>query len=178
MQNGTDTKCIKMLEREIGMAIRNIRLENDEILKKKSREIEVIDDKIQILIDDMIETMYKYNGVGLAAVQVGVLKRIVVIDIEDGEGVRVLINPKITKTKGEQEVDEGCLSFPNQYAKVVRPKEVTVEALNRSGKKIVIKAKDLLAQAICHELDHLEGITFVDQMIPGTLEVVTPENKG
>ena len=159
------------------MAIRNIRLENDEILKKKSREVDVIDDKIQILIDDMIETMYKYNGVGLAAVQVGVLKRVVVIDIEDGEGVRVLINPKITKTKGEQEVDEGCLSFPNQYAKVVRPKEVTVEALDRSGKKIVIKAKDLLAQAICHELDHLEGITFVDQMIPGTLERVEPEMK-
>ena len=159
------------------MAIRNIRLENDEILKKKSREVDVIDDKIQILIDDMIETMYKYNGVGLAAVQVGVLKRIVVIDIEDGEGVRVLINPKITKTKGEQEVDEGCLSFPNQYAKVVRPKEVTAEALDRSGKKIVIKAKELLAQAICHELDHLDGITFVDQMIPGTLERVEPEKK-
>ena len=158
------------------MAIRNIRLEKDEILKKKSREIEVIDDKIQTLIDDMIETMYKYNGVGLAAVQVGILKRVVVIDIEDGEGVRVLINPKITKTKGEQEVDEGCLSFPNQYAKVIRPKEVTVEALDRSGKKIVIKAKDLLAQAICHELDHLEGITFVDQMIPGTLEKIEPKN--
>lgn len=159
------------------MAIRNIRLEKDEILKKKSREIEVIDDKIQTLIDDMIETMYKYNGVGLAAVQVGILKRVVVIDVEDGEGARVLINPKITSTKGEQEVDEGCLSFPNQYAKVIRPKEVTVEALDRSGKKIVIKAKDLLAQAICHELDHLEGITFVDQMIPGTLERVEPEKK-
>ena len=159
------------------MAIRNIRLEKDEILKKKSREVEVIDEKIQTLIDDMIETMYKYNGVGLAAVQVGVLKRVVVIDIEDGEGVRVLINPKITATKGEQEVDEGCLSFPNHYAKVIRPKEVTVEALDRSGKKIVIKAKDLLAQAICHELDHLEGITFVDQMIPGTLERVEPEKK-
>ena len=159
------------------MAIRNIRLEKDEILKKKSREVEVIDDKIQTLIDDMIETMYKYNGVGLAAVQVGVLKRVVVIDIEDGEGVRVLINPKITKSKGEQEVDEGCLSFPNQFAKVIRPKEVTVEALDRSGKKIVIKAKDLLAQAIAHELDHLEGITFVDQMIPGTLEYVEPEKK-
>ena len=159
------------------MAIRNIRFEKDEILKKKSREIEVIDDKIQTLIDDMIETMYKYNGVGLAAVQVGVLKRLVVIDIEDGEGARVLINPKIISTKGEQEVDEGCLSFPNQYAKVIRPKEVTVEALDRSGKKIVIKAKDLLAQAIAHELDHLEGITFVDQMIPGTLERVEPEKK-
>jgi len=159
------------------MAIRNIGFEKDEILKKKSREVEVIDDKIQTLIDDMIETMYKYNGVGLAAVQVGILKRVVVIDIEDGEGARVLINPKIISTKGEQEVDEGCLSFPNQYAKVIRPKEVTVEALDRSGKKRVIKAKDLLAQAICHELDHLEGITFVDQMIPGTLEHVEPENK-
>ena len=158
------------------MAIRNIRLEKDEILKKKSREVEVIDDKIQTLIDDMIETMYKYNGVGLAAVQVGILKRVVVIDIDDGEGVKILINPKITKTKGEQEVDEGCLSFPNQYAKVIRPKEVTVEALDRSGKKIVIKAKDLLAQAIAHELDHLEGITFVDQMIPGTLEYVKPDS--
>jgi len=159
------------------MAIRNIRLENDEILKKKSREIEVIDDKIQILIDDMLDTMYKYNGVGLAAVQVGILKRVVVIDIEDGSGPIVLINPKITSTKGKQEVDEGCLSFPNQYAKVIRPKEVTVEALDRSGEKITIKAKDLLAQAICHELDHLEGITFVDQMIPGTLERVESEKK-
>ena len=159
------------------MAIRNIRFEKDEILKKKSREIEVIDEKVQTLIDDMIETMYKYNGVGLAAVQVGILKRVVVIDIEDGTGVKVLINPKITKTKGEQEVDEGCLSFPNQFAKLIRPKELTVEALDRSGKKIVIKAKDLLAQAIAHELDHLEGITFVDKMIPGTLEHAEPENK-
>ena len=159
------------------MAIRNIRLEKDEILKKKSREVENIDDRIQTLIDDMIETMYKYNGVGLSAVQVGVLKRVVVIDIDDGEGVRVLINPKITKTKGEQEVDEGCLSFPNQYAKVIRPKEVTAEALDRNGKKYTIKAKDLLAQAICHEVDHLDGITFVDIMIPGTLEHVEPEKK-
>ena len=159
------------------MAIRNIRLEKDEILKKKSREIEIIDDKIQTLIDDMIETMYKYNGVGLSAVQVGILKRVVVIDIDDGQGVRILINPKITSTKGEQEVDEGCLSFPNQYAKLIRPKEVTAEALDRSGKKIIVKAKDLLAQAICHELDHLDGITFVDLMIPGTLEHVEPEKK-
>ena len=159
------------------MAIRNIRFEKDEILKKKSREVDVIDEKIQTLIDDMIETMYKYNGVGLAAVQVGILKKIVVIDIDDGEGVKVLINPKIKSSKGEQEVDEGCLSFPNQYAKVIRPKEVTVEALDRSGKKIVIHAKDLLAQAICHELDHLEGITFVDQMIPGTLVYIEPEKK-
>ena len=159
------------------MAIRNLRYEKDEILKKKSREVDTIDEKTQILIDDMIETMYKYNGVGLSAVQVGILKRVVVIDIEDGTGVKVLINPKITKTKGEQEVEEGCLSFPNQYAKMIRPKEVTVEVLDRNGKKITIKAKDLLAQAIAHECDHLDGIVFIDKMIPGTLERVEPEKK-
>ena len=130
------------------MATRVIRVENDEILRKKSREVEKIDEKTQVLIDDMIETMRKYNGVGLSAVQIGVLKRIVVIDIDDGTGVKVLINPKITKSKGEHEVEEGCLSFPNQYAKLIRPKEVTAEALDRDGKKITIKAKDLLAQAI------------------------------
>ena len=154
------------------MAIRTMRLEKDEILRKKSREVDIIDDKIQTLIDDMIETMHKYNGVGLSAVQVGVLKRVVVIDIEDGEGVRVFINPKITSTKGEHEVEEGCLSFPNEYAKVVRPKELTVEALDREGKKFKLKAKDLLAQAVAHEIDHLDGIVFIDRMIPGTLEYV------
>ena len=159
------------------MAIRNLRYEKDEILRKKSREVDNIDEKIQILIDDMIETMYKYNGVGLSAVQVGILKRVVVIDIDDGTGVKILINPKITKTKGEQEVEEGCLCFPNQYAKMIRPKEVTVEALDRNGKKIIIKAKDLLAQAIAHECDHLDGIVFVDKMIPGTLEYVEQEKK-
>ena len=152
------------------MAIRNLRYEGDEILKKKSREVELIDDKLQILIDDMIETMHKYNGVGLAAVQVGILKRLVVIDLYDDNGPIVLINPVILKTKGEQEVDEGCLSFPNQYAKLVRPMEVVAEALDENGEKIKIKAKGLLAQAICHELDHLDGILFVDHMIPGTLQ--------
>ena len=159
------------------MAIRKLRYEGDEILKKKSREIEAIDEKIITLANDMIETMHKYNGVGLAAVQVGILKRVVVIDLYDDKGPIVLINPVILKTKGEHEVDEGCLSFPNQYAKLMRPKEVTVEALDRSGKKITIKAKDLLAQAIAHEVDHLDGVVFVDKMIPGTLEYVEPEKK-
>ena len=116
------------------MAIRNLRLEKDEILKKKSREVEVIDDKIQTLIDDMIETMYKYNGVGLSAVQVGILKRVVVIDIDDGTGVKVLINPKILKTKGSKECEEGCLSFPNEFGKVIRPTEVVVEFYDRNSK--------------------------------------------
>lgn len=157
------------------MAIRNIREEGDAILKKKSREVEKIDEKLQILIDDMVETMHKFNGVGLAAVQVGVLKRVLVIDLYDDKGPIAMINPTIIKTKGEQEVEEGCLSFPNQFAKIIRPLEVTVEYTDRTGKKVKLKAKELLAQAICHETDHLNGEVFIDKIIPGTLEYVTSE---
>ena len=160
------------------MAIRIIRQEGDEILKKKSREVEKIDEKVLELIQDMIETMHRLDGVGLAAVQVGVLKRVVVIDLyEEGVPPYIFINPEIVKEKGEQTVDEGCLSFPNKFAKIVRPKEVTLRALNEKGEKIEVKAKDLLAQAICHEVDHLNGIVFVDKIIPGTLEISTPEQK-
>ncbi len=160
------------------MAIRIIREEGDEILKKRSREVEKIDEKVLELIQDMIETMHKQDGVGLAAVQVGILKRIVVIDLyEEGKPPYIFINPEIVKEKGEQTVDEGCLSFPNKFAKIVRPKEVTLKALNEKGEKIEVKAKDLLAQAICHEVDHLNGIVFVDKIIPGTLETVTQEQK-
>lgn len=157
------------------MAIRNVRLEDDEILRKKTRKVENIDDKIRELVDDMIETMHSQDGVGLAAPQVGVLKRVVVIDLYDDKGPYVLINPEIIKEKGEQEVDEGCLSFPNKFAKVVRPAEVTVKALDKDGKEYKLKGKGLLAQAISHELDHLEGILFVDKMVPGTLEVIPPQ---
>lgn len=159
------------------MAIREIRLSGDEILRKTSREVEEVTDKIRELLDDMVETMHKYNGVGLAAPQVGILKRVIVIDLYDGEEPLQLVNPKIIKAKGKQEVEEGCLSFPNEYAKMVRPKEVTVEALDRDGKKVIITGKDLLAQALVHEIDHLNGILFVDNMIPGTLEYIDPENK-
>ncbi|MBR3249372.1 MAG: peptide deformylase [Clostridia bacterium] len=159
------------------MAIRTIRENGDEILKKKSREVEKIDDRLQILIDDMIETMHKYEGVGLAAVQVGILKRVLVIDLYDDKGPIAMINPVILKEKGEQEVDEGCLSFPNQFAKVIRPAEVTVEYTDREGKKVKVKAKELFAQAISHEVDHLNGEVFIDKIIPGTLEYVTPEEK-
>ena len=160
------------------MAIRNLRLEGDKILSKISREVDeqsIKGDRIQTLIDDMIETMHKYNGVGLAAVQVGILKRIVVIDLYDDKGPIVLINPIIIKTKGEQEVEEGCLSFPNQFAKVKRPAEVTAEYFDRDGKRMRVKAKELLAQAIAHELDHLNGEVFINKIIPGTLEYVEPE---
>lgn len=157
------------------MAIRQIRTEEDEILKKQSKLVETFDEKLQILIDDMIETMHNYNGVGLAAVQVGVLKQVIVIDIEDENGIIVLINPQIKKEKGEQEVEEGCLSFPNKYGKIIRPAEVVVEALDRNGKQFKLKAKNLLAQAISHEVDHLKGIVFVDKVLPGTLEYVSQD---
>lgn len=159
------------------MAIRTIREEGDEILKKKSREVEKIDERLQTLIDDMIDTMHKYEGVGLAAVQVGSLKRVLVIDLYDDKGPIIMINPVIIKEKGEQEVEEGCLSFPNKFAKIIRPAEVTVEYLDRNGKKVKTKAKELFAQAISHEVDHLNGEVFVDKIIPGTLEYVTPEEK-
>lgn len=156
------------------MAIRIVRENGDEVLRKQSKKVDVIDDKIRQLVDDMLETLYQYNGVGLAAPQVGILKRIIVIDLYDGNGPIVLINPEIIKEKGTQEVDEGCLSFPNQYAKIIRPKEVVVKALNLEGKEVEITGKELLAQALSHEIDHLNGILFVDKIIPGTLEI----NKG
>ena len=154
------------------MAIRNIRQEGDEILNKKSKEVEFVDDKIKVLIDDMIETLHKYNGVGLAAVQVGILKRVVVIDLYDGNGPIILINPIIIKTKGKKEVDEGCLSFPNKFAKVERPEEVIAEYMDTEGNLIRVKAKELLAQAICHEVDHLNGELFINKIVPGTLEYI------
>ena len=160
------------------MALRQIREQQDEILKRKSREVNIDDitgERIQNLIDDMIETMYHYNGVGLAAVQVGILKQVIVIDIEDGKGPYVLINPKLLKTKGSKECEEGCLSFPNEFGKVLRPTEVIVEFYDRTANKVKLKAKDLLAQAVCHEIDHLNGVVFVDLVIPGTLEYITPE---
>ena len=144
------------------MAIRNIRLEKDEILKKKSREIEVIDDKIQTLIDDMIETMRAAEGCGLAAPQVGILRRMAVVEVEEGT-VYELINPKIVAYTGEQEEVEGCLSNPGQYGYVKRPKSVTVRATNRHGEEYEIVGHDLLARALCHECDHLDGKLYVDK---------------
>ncbi|CDA16720.1 peptide deformylase 2 [Clostridium sp. CAG:571] len=157
------------------MAIRNIREDGDEILRKKSRKVEVVDDKIREILEDMVETMHKYNGVGLAAPQIGLLKRLIVIDLYDDKGPIKLVNPEIIKEKGTQEVEEGCLSFPNKFAKIIRPEEVTVKALNENGKTVKISAKGLLAQALSHEIDHLNGILFVDKIIPGTLQVIEPE---
>ena len=160
------------------MAIRELRYSGDDILKKRSKEVDVVDDRIREILNDMDETMHEANGVGISAEQVGILKRLVVIDINyDGSPSIKLVNPVIVKKKGEQEVEEGCLSFPNQYAKVIRPKEVVVKALNENGKPITIKGKDLLAQALAHEIDHLDGVLFVEKMEPGTLQYLDPEEE-
>lgn len=148
------------------MAQRQIREVGDDLLRKRSREVEVVDDKIKQLLDDMYDTLKASNdGIGLAAPQVGVLKRVIIIDLgEEGDGkVYKLINPVITKRKGEQVCREGCLSVPGLLGDVVRPKEITVEALDENGKKVVIKAKDLFAICLSHEIDHLDGILFIDK---------------
>lgn len=151
------------------MAIREIRKEGDEILSKKCREVETIDDRIIELGKDMLETMYKNDGIGLAACQVGILKRVIVYDVcyveEDGkkEG-HILINPKITsRSKTMVEVEEGCLSFPDLYKVVKRHEKVTVEYTDIDGKKKKINAKDIEAVCLQHEIDHLDGIVFLDR---------------
>lgn len=145
------------------MAVRNIRKDGDEILRKKCKEVEIINDKILTLLKDMAETMYKADGVGLAAPQVGILKRIVVIDA--GDGLIELINPKIVEKSGQQVRIEGCLSVPGVYAELERPAKVVVEALNAKGEKIRVEGQELLATALCHELDHLDGVLFKDKAL-------------
>ena len=145
------------------MAIRQLRYEDDPILRKKSRDVEVIDERIKTLVQDMIDTMYKEEGVGLAAPQVGILKKIIVIDI--GEGPLVLINPKIIDEEGENIDLEGCLSIPGKSGKVCRPEKVTVEYLDLDGSKSVIVGTALLARALCHEIDHLYGVLYTDKVI-------------
>lgn len=142
------------------MAIRNLRVEGDPILRKTSKEVKEVTPKIRELIDDMLETMYEANGVGLAAPQVGVLKRIVVIDI--GEGPIVMINPQITKTSGSQTGDEGCLSVPGKAGQVTRPNEVTVRFMGEDGEDYELEGVELLARAICHECEHLDGKLYID----------------
>ncbi len=150
------------------MALRNIVKLGDPILNKTSRKVEKFDDKLAALIDDMLETMYNANGVGLAAVQVGILKRVVVIDI--GEGPMELVNPEITMKEGEQQESEGCLSLPGKYGVTSRPEKVQVKAQDRSGKWQVFTGEDLKARAFCHEIDHLDGILFTSHLVTGKLE--------
>lgn len=145
------------------MGIRNILKDGDETLRKKSRKVEIIDDRTTILLNDMAETLYSANGVGLAAPQVGVLRRVIVMDV--GEGLIELINPKIISKKGTQLKAEGCLSVPEVYGEVKRPEFVVVSALNRKGEKVKIEGEGLLAICLCHEIDHLDGILFTDKVV-------------
>lgn len=143
------------------MAIRQIRYDGDDILRKKCKEVKEMTDRTRTLIDDMFDTMYEANGVGLAAPQVGILKRLVVIDV-DYEHPYVLINPVIIEKDGEQTGDEGCLSLPGKVATVTRPNHVICKCLNEDMEEIEIEGEGLLARAICHELDHLDGILYKD----------------
>ena len=143
------------------MALRKIRVKGDEILRKRSREVNRINERILTILDDMVETMHNEDGVGLAAPQVGILKRLVVIDI--GEKPIKMINPEILSEEGEQIDEEGCLSVPNVRGLVKRPKEITVKYYDKKGTVREMVAKDLLARCICHEVDHLNGILFIDK---------------
>ena len=149
------------------MAIRNIRIMGDPILEKVCKEIKEVTPRIKELIEDMLETMYDANGVGLAAPQVGVLKRIVVIDVT-GEDPIVLINPRILETSGEQTGGEGCLSLPGKSGTVTRPNYVKVKAYDRDMKPFEIEGTELLARAFCHEIDHLDGKMYTD-LVEGEL---------
>lgn len=142
------------------MAIREIIQDEDPVLRKKSRPVEKFDERLWELLDDMAETMAEANGVGLAACQVGVLRRVVVIDT--GDGLLELINPVIVESSGSQTGNEGCLSFVGLYGEVTRPNVVTVQAFNRHGKEFEATGEGLTARAFCHELEHLDGILFID----------------
>lgn len=161
------------------LALRKIVLKTDEILRKRCKPVENFDDKLGILLDDMAETMHKANGVGLAAPQVGILRRAVVVDV--GEGLIELVNPEIIKSKGSQRGIEGCLSCPDDWGYVVRPTEIIVKAQDRTGKNIQLKLKGFFAVATCHEIDHLDGhlfTDFADEMVdPDEIEKEDPKKR-
>ena len=160
------------------MALRKIVTEGDPILRKKSRQIDEITPRIVKLLEDMAETMhYDNRGIGLAAVQVGVLRRAFVVDIGDEHGLLNFINPEITYQEGEQRCSEGCLSVPRKTGEVMRPMKIHVKALDINGNPFEMDAEGLLANCICHEYDHLDGILFTDKAIPGTVETVSEQQE-
>lgn len=157
------------------MALREIRVMGDEVLTKTCKEVTKMTLRTKLLINDMLDTMYDAQGVGLAAPQVGILKRIVVIDV--GEGPIVMINPEIVETSGEQTGDEGCLSVPGKAGTVTRPQYVKVKALNQDMEPVVLEGEDLLARAFCHEIDHLDGHLYVELAEDGLHEVQYEEEE-
>lgn len=145
------------------MAIRQIRKYGDDILRKKCRKVETVNDRMKTLLDDMLETMYINKGVGLAAPQVGILRRAIVVDV--GEGAIKLVNPEIMESEGSQIDYEGCLSIPGASGKVDRPQRIKVKAIDENGKEIVFEKTGYFARALCHEIDHLDGTLFIDKEI-------------
>ena len=158
------------------MAIRNVRTLGDEVLGKKAREVKEMTPRLRQLIDDMFETMYEYQGVGLAAPQVGILRQIVVIDTEEDSPI-VMVNPRILEQSGSQSGNEGCLSVPGKAGVVTRPNYVKAEAYDENMERFEIEATDLLARAICHEVDHLDGIMYVDKVEGGLFDVEQEEEE-
>lgn len=157
------------------MALRNIRINDDPILRKKCKEVPEVTDKIRILAEDMLDTMYEANGVGLAAPQVGILKRLVVIDV--GEGPIVMINPEILETEGSQTGQEGCLSIPGKAGIVTRPAYVKAKAFDLDMNEYIIEGEELLARAICHEIGHLDGDLYTDHVEGELMEVVDADEE-
>ena len=158
------------------MALRTIRTQGDPVLGKVCREVTEMTPKLKILIEDMLETMYEANGVGLAAPQVGILRRVVVIDV--GEGPIVMVNPTILESSGEQTGDEGCLSIPGKAGVVTRPTYVNASFLNEETETCEIEGTELLARAICHELEHLDGHLYVEKVEGGLHDVVYEDEDG
>ena len=150
------------------MAIRNIRVKGDEVLRKKCKPVEAIGKREMIILQDMADTMYKADGVGIAAPQVGILKRMFLVDIGDENGLMVFINPEILEVSGSQCGDEGCLSVPGMAGQVTRPNYVKVKAMNEDMEEVIYEGTELLARAFCHEIDHLDGKMYTD-LVEGDL---------
>lgn len=157
------------------MALRNIRINDDPILRKKCKPVTEVTDKIRELVEDMIDTMYESDGVGLAAPQVGILKRIVVIDV--GEGPVIMINPEIIETSGSQTGQEGCLSVPGKAGIVTRPNYVKAKAYDLDMNEYIVEGEELMARAICHELDHLDGGLYIDLVEGKLMEAVADDDE-
>ena len=158
------------------MAIRNIRTYGDNCLAKECKPVKEMNRKLQVLIEDMLDTMYEANGVGLAAPQVGILKQVVVIDVSpEGDSPIILINPEIIETDGSQTGEEGCLSVPGKSGVVTRPNYVKVKALNEEMEEVVYEGTELLARAFCHEIDHLHGVVYVSKAEGGIHDVARDE---
>lgn len=159
-QESQEQKAVEVDE----IAVRMLRYKDDPILRKTCREVKVVDDKIKLILDDMLDTLHTTpNGAAIAANQVGILKRLVVIDM--GTGVIKLVNPQIIEQDGEQECIEGCLSVPTKFGTTIRPKKVTIKALNENGEEIILTGEDDMAKCFCHEIEHLDGILFTDKVI-------------